>query len=530
MFIDGKRISSAWLIVPLMVLAYLLISNTPYHYWDEWFYLYSMLHRSPREMMDLELDLAKYNLFPGGFYSSRVGFLFFLQALIRIFGSGLPALFTIQFVLTVVMVGTVALSYLLLREIFDTRDAGLTALVLLFLPVTVYLGYKALSEGPSLFFITLSGWLFVRGFRTTRRPAVVLYIVLAIVSMAAGILTRFAVFFFPVGLILGLLILRDPKRYPLASILWRAGVVAVGVTVIVAAAFVWIGPPYDRFMGLAYMVRSLQRGIGVKIYALAMTAQLFLPALLLGMIPPWSRKTTMALVWATFCIFPLVVWARHVEPRHFYTALIPLAILVQIGLTRLSTWLARTLPGLRFRAEAIWALLLALFTLGDGVIFAPLSPYEVNQQQYIETMSRLSARNPDASHIVPWIADYGFLSFAYPEKPVYLAFSEPSSGNRALFQSKAFLAWVRPGSYLGTREELNNVPGTPFYIGWTYNPIMLNLKDMLGWSGINYFSNLEQLEGRGNHLAMSWIWLDPALKLEPVGQIGQYHVFAILPR
>ena len=67
------------------------------------------------------------------------------------------------------MIGFILASYGILREICEEKEALYSTIVLTFLPLSIYLGYKTLSEVPSLLFITLGSLGFLRSFQVKNR-------------------------------------------------------------------------------------------------------------------------------------------------------------------------------------------------------------------------------------------------------------------------------------------------------------------------------------------------------------------------
>jgi hypothetical protein len=65
------------------------------------------------------------------------------------------------------------------------------------------------------------------------------------------------------------------------------------------------------------------------------------------------------------------------------------------------------------------------------------------------------------------------------------------------------------------------------YVGWTYNPVVLELKKRLQLLGIDYMKNLGRNEKLLNHLTQSWVWSHPHLVLRPVAQVGSYYAFKV---
>src|SRR4029078_11376381 len=133
--------------------------------------------------------------FPTGYFTSKIGHVVLLRLLTQVFGTGETALYLIQAIFALLLVGFGAVAYGLLRELLDdaqrARDA---AIVLLFLPGTMYLAYKTLSEVPSLLLITLGCWGFLRSFRAASKNRIGALLGLSAVALSLGTLCRVTAF------------------------------------------------------------------------------------------------------------------------------------------------------------------------------------------------------------------------------------------------------------------------------------------------------------------------------------------------
>ena len=501
----------------LTAIVFLLISLSPYHYWDEYYYLFSVLHHSPGELLEF-----KTGVFPEGFFLGKIGFVIFLRYLVQIFGGGLWSLLVIQFIFATIVVAFVAASYGLLGEIFEEREARHVAVVLMFLPISVYLSYKVLSEMPSLLFVSLGCWVFLSSFQARSKWQLGRGLILSMVGLFIGVSFRLTSFLFFAGLVLGLLVLGD-ERYDWKEVLKRASLVASGCLVMLTVAWVTVmgGLPFERLAMLVISVTQRSPSLGVKIYSLAMSVQFFLAALIFGLRPPWDRKTRLALVWMGVCTLPFVIGAKYVEPRYFYMGLVPLAILIHSGVKRV----AGTLHLVRYRLGP--AFLVSALVLGNWWFLSPLMPYEIDQHEYSKTMTELTPRYQQATYLTPWLSDYSFLRFAFPERNVKLSLSRTRDSGKEVLQTDGFKRWAGETGYIGSLESLTRLSEPWVYVGWKYNPTIGQLKKRLDWLGIDYLKNIEQREKVRNHLALSWIWSHPALALRQVIQVGPYHAFEI---
>jgi hypothetical protein len=154
-------------------------------------------------------------------------------------------------------------------------------------------------------------------------------------------------------------------------------------------------------------------------------------------------------------------------------------------------------------------------------------PYEIDQHQYAKIMAELMKLPQTPTYLIPWISDYSFLRFAFPEQQVQLTLSKEKAGSSEVFQTEAFQRWVGKNNYVDSLERLTRFPQPWIYVGWTYNPVVLQLQKRLDWFGINYVKHLEQDGKLMNHLTLSWIWAHPNLALKQLEHDGPYYAFEV---
>lgn len=61
-------------------LVFLVISWSPFHYWDEFYYLFSALAHTPHELLAVD---PSGDLFPAGFFAGKIGHLVLSGSLLR---------------------------------------------------------------------------------------------------------------------------------------------------------------------------------------------------------------------------------------------------------------------------------------------------------------------------------------------------------------------------------------------------------------------------------------------------------------
>jgi hypothetical protein len=179
-----------------------------------------------------------------------------------------------------------------------------------------------------------------------------------------------------------------------------------------------------------------------------------------------------------------------------------------------------------------WGAALAALALIDRVAVLPFMPSELDQANLAGLVGRLVQRHPIATILVPWSSDYCFLRFVLPRARVRLVMSAmPSAryqgGGHWGEMPPSDQAWVEPARYVGSRPALDRASGPWYYVGWTFNPVMLRVRGLLREIGIHTLDDPRRV-GWHDHLSASWIWGDPRLRLRAAGGAGQYEVFQVV--
>jgi hypothetical protein len=510
---------SAWKQVAASLAAatlFLLVSWSPHHHWDEFFYLFSAAVHTPRQLVHFE---THQNIFTNGFFSGKIGHVVLLRLLLDWLGTGWASLIAIQSIYALLVLAFAGAAWGTLRELLDQGSARDSALVLLFLPVTTYLGFKTLSEVPSLLFTTVGCWMFLRSFSAERRRSGLL-LALCALTVALGTLCRVTAVACFLGLAIALYAAGDP-RFPRAQVIRRAAPVLAALLVLYTLGLYAAGARMSQLMSLAQGVATHSVTME-RLYALALALQSFALVLPLGL--AWRKQPVRRIVaiWLAATALPaLVVF----EPRYYAPALIPLSVAAARGISQLTERL--------FHSEHRWGRVsvLATLVLVNRLVFAPLMPYEVDQRELSTVMARLEKAAPGGTYLVPWFSDYAFLRVAFPGSLVRLCIS-PMPGSRYTGNGHTRDMpsedrwWAGTGYYVGSRAALDPAPHPWYYIGWTYSPSLLRLRQAFATLGIDWARDPERA-GWHNHLTGSWIWGNPGLELAPVAQEGQYRVFRV---
>ena len=501
--------------LPILLLLYALLGWSNAHHWDEYFYLYSSYLHAPGDLLRYELQST---IFPPGFFTEKIGHVVLLRLLTMGLGAGEHVLYGIEVLYTLFLVGYLWASYKLLQELFGADEAGASTLVLMFSPVTLYLAYKILSESPSLFFITLGSWMFVRSFRARSAAAGRTALCLASLLLALGTLCRIPSILGFAGLGVALLLVEQPglERGRLLS---RLVVLGLGVGALYVVVLVGLGGDPLRVVGGVHQVLTTHPPLE-RAFALAGFLQTFALVLPFAWAERSRPEVRFATVWLVCAALPFL--AGH-ESRYYTPALIPFAVLSAVGFRRA----AGRLMGARAARNA-WVGMFAALVLVNRILIIPLMPYEVEQGQLLSLFHRLQAQTPGATILLPWISDYSLLRFSSPASRVDLSLSEMPGSRISADRYRGQLPaadrwWAGADRYVGSEKRLAAEPHPWEYVGWTYNPADLKLLGILARLGFQPPSGARL----HNHLTGSWIWSDPRLSLQLSLRSGPYYVYQV---
>jgi len=500
--------------------AFLVLSWTAHHYWDEFFYLYSSARYTPRQLLRLD---AAIDLFPQGYFSSKIGHVVLLHWLVRILGTGARALTILQGGAAVLMLATVAAGYGVFRELLGEEEARRTTLVLLFLPLTLYLSYKLLSEVPSLLLSTLACWAFLRAFRSRTPDRTVMWLAAATAALALAMLCRVTSVLTFLGLAVALFVAGE-LRFPRRAVLARATAVGLGALAIHAGVLQAMGGSELRVLLLAGAVAKQAQEFE-RIYALLFFLETFALILPFALRRPWPPAVRIAGLWLLVTVVPTL--SGH-EPRYYAPGLLPLAMLCVVGLDRFASLMPRA------SRRWAWAGTLGLLTLVNRATLLPLMPWEVDETSLSGVVEELSRDHPQATILVPWASDYCFLRYRFPTLRVRLAMSAlpasryPSQGRWGVI-APIDQRWAGPALYVGSMASLSRTPGPWYYVSWSYNPVMLQVRTLLEDLDIHALGDPHRT-GWHDHRAASWIWTDARLVHREIGGEGQYEIFLLVPR
>lgn len=501
-----------------LLLLFLLISSTSLHYWDEYFYIYSVKLHEPGALLSMEKNLLGF--FPPGFFAGKVGFIYLLDWIVDLTGEGVAALYAVQAFFSFLTILFVITSYYLLALLLPQRDAVAVSIILLFTPLVMYFSGMVLTEVPSLPLATFACFSFLKTFDgSSRAKWIWIWIAIASVFLFLAIWVRFISVIFFAGMILGLFAMHDP-RFPFWKVFFRSAI--TGTLAAVLIVIFWLTVLEDPAASIAGLLGHLverSQGIVIRIYAIAVFVQFFGFYLIFAVWRPWTAMHRFAIVWLLFTTVPFLIGSSYAEPRFFYMALVPFSILVWLGMLRLaSLW-----PGL-FAGKKGWFLFAVLVILNRWILI-PLMPTEHDQSAYRALMDKSIAES-NALYLVPWLSDYTLLRLMYPEQAIYLSVNWTRNGDKDFLSSEPSRKWIGTPGYLANMEELSRLPLPWRYVGWDYNHVIKRMQSYAELAGLSVDGFKE---GQKNHYTITWPWQEQQLIKTKLFAVDNYVMYDVKP-
>jgi hypothetical protein len=503
---------------------FLIISYTPYHYWDEFYYIYTLNYHSLTETILKENDLSA-GLFPKGFFTSKIGSMLIISLFTKIIGAGWLSLYILQFTFALFLIGFFLVSYKFYSELIESEDltnskwALTTSIIVLFLPVTMYLSFKTLTEVPALFFTTFGSWMFIRSIRETAPGKIFILLSLAFAGIILGALCRSLFLINFIGLIFSYGIIYR-RHYLISTMIKRAMIIFSGLIILVIFVFYLKGDHLIQSLGLLkFNIMNLKSDDNaVKIYVFMMYFQSFTILLPFSFLFKWTKTFKLSICWFCISVVPLFVAASYLETRFFSIGLVPAAIIINQGLQNLVKFL-------RLNQRIFVLILLISIVISNRLVFTPLSLYDIDQKKLKILVSDVYKHEPQATLILPWITEYCLLRFVYPDKQIRSSITTlPGTENHSFIQTDSFKWWIGRNNHVSMLEELLKESKPWIYIGRSFSPARERLYEYL--SMLRMSSIMQRRVGR-DPLSLSWIWNNEDFKLALIQRQGPYNAYQI---
>ncbi len=511
-----KNAPGSFLFLTISTLIFLLISADCRHYWDEAFYLQSTQLESAQDIFDLEPALADGRIHGMGFYTVKSGFIYFLNALTKITGNGSTAFALLKLLFALMTALTPFPLYFILKRLGLGKVAARNcAFISLFSPVMLYLGHKVMSEVPSFICALLAILFFLRCLQSRSHVKILLNLILCSLFLVVAITFRLTGVAMFGSFCIALFAFRDDgfKNSKVAAIFFFS----ICLTAVIFYAYLLLSQnsPHRYLEMLRYTAnKGRDQNMLYKYFNLGLEIQLYLPFLLLSLLTFRTKLFQFASVWALLATIPVLI--GYVEPRFLFWNLPSLSILIYLGFER-------TIPDFDFGFFKRGTYVLASIVLMN-LYFVQFMPYEINERDYRQTIAEIDSIQGKPAFIVPWITDYLFLRFVYPDHHIYLSYEANSHDGR----EPVWIDWIGSQNYVGDMLALNRIEKKNLvFIGWDYNPVVKKLSSVFKDLGLEGLAKKIQAVPMRNHLEESWLWRNPQITMVPIIKRGQYSSFEI---
>lgn len=492
-----------------VVLLFVFLAFDGRLHWDEVGYLYT------GGFLDREAILR--GEFLGGIYISRLLHIAVIAAIVNLVGPGGRALALLTGLYTAALLLVSRLSYSILRKVLpDARGLGLAVVCGMFAPIYLYLAFKTMPEIPALAMSAIATWALLRAF--TGRPLIWLPVVglalLATVFLKAE-MTLLYVSFVMTVLLFGL------DKVPRPKLLGYVVLSGIGSLAVFGVVLWALGIDLGSYLGVGAALLDREEPLAAKILNITLEGGIFFAALPLAFLSGRRREAGFFLTWFLFASLPLPLLFTYVEPRYLAPNLVPLTgsiYLTMHALTpRVAGWWHRSKT-----AAACAVGLVLLILLGSNLITLPLMPHEVRKDQLRRLVARLDQAYAGRRYAIltPYTyTDFHYLRFVYPDRPIYTV---QTSFNRSSDNWSYY-----PGRVVTDLDQLSSIDAELVYLGFHENLAAENLRRIVQMVPIPILARqLEKMEFQ-DHLALSWMWDNPALVFgEPVRE-GHYFAYPV---
>lgn len=393
--IKTKRSMLVLLLSPL----FFILGHDGIHHWDEGYYLYNAAFTEPSEW--------------SVFCMFKFGHLLILTGLTKLTGIGLKALFFISLAYALVILCFVFCSFFLLREIF-TKEAVYVTVILMLLPLTLYLAFKALAEVPSILFGAFSLLSFMYALKSD--GARKLFFILASGSfLSLSMLCRFEAPIMFLSFFLALLMVyrKEYGMEKLFSSLFLTSIFSLAFVLIAIAAM------NINFWDMITYFFSFQEKTRYTFFEnflmFFLEGCLFYPFALFTFFDR-GKETKFALIWFIFASIVPTFFMDHVEARRLCWNMIPLSILIFMGIKEVF----KRLKEKEIKPNITKIILVSLFCviLVSNHFLVVSGPDKIDEKAYSRLFEKIDGLYKNRTVLVSDSSDYGFIRFAFPAEDV----------------------------------------------------------------------------------------------------------------
>lgn len=515
----------------ICVLAFLWLAVDGAMHWDEPAYLYTGGFLSYQQILAGDFQ-------PAGiphFYLTRPLHVLMIYWITSLTGVGAPGLIGVISYCTLSMAGFMAFTSLILRELMPGVKRVEEAMALgLLIPVVAYLFFKTLPECGALWCASMAMYALIKGARAVAPRVGVSWLVVASVAI---MLTLW--FKGPMLLLIGsgvpAIVLFGGREAHRGKLLVYSLIAAVAGVALAYIGVVMLGIDPSIYTSGISRVGGEFEPLSARILNNGTPPGLFLLVIPLAFLSSRKREVGLFLTWYVLAVVPLAVLFASMEAR-YQAPQIP----ALIGLTALA------LDGLALKVKAMWEkrpalvgvglTVAAMFVVVSHSLAIAVMQHELKIGDMWRTINTLDDHYGEDGYalLTAWTyTDFLYLRFMYPDRPIYTAHIAEAINkgnvNHDLIRSSHETFF--PERMIERPDQMDQLSGrVPVLFGFHENFAVANLRTIFtAIPGDPLAAQLAKIK-LNDHLALAWLWDNPAYELVEVSQAGHYHAFEVRPR
>lgn len=384
----------------LLILLYFILGYDRIHHWDEPYYLYNAAFTNPSEWSI--------------FHMFKYGHLLILKLLVGLTGVGLEGLFIISFSYALMILCFVFCSFLLLKEIIGKEEAKYVALILMFLPVTLYLSFKTLAEVPSILFgvLSLLAFMYTLKFNGMKKLS---FILASGFFLFLSILCRFEASIMFISFLFALSIIYG-EEYGTKKVYSSFLLVSMVSLALILIALAITNINLYGMITYFFSFQEKTRYTTIEnFFMFFLEGGLFFSFTLFSFFDR-SKELKFALIWFIGASIVPIFFMDHVEARRLCWNMIPLAMLVFLGMKNVFRRLEEKECQIYIR-KILLVFLFVIILVSNQLLIAS-GPDKIDERAYSKLFGKIEGLYGNRIILVSTSYDYDFIKFAFPSEEI----------------------------------------------------------------------------------------------------------------
>jgi hypothetical protein len=391
------------------ILLFLILSFDGKTHWDETNFLYKAAY-APYATGELWLNTP--------FYYVRIAHLGVLRLLFLVFGKGIPALFMVESVMALMIIGAALLFYKAISLLFgDEKKFYLVFLTFLFAPLSIYLGFKALGETTAIFFASLSIFLYALSLKRRGFDSLLALLSAALSLFFASyareaIILGFFSFIFSFAVLDGRNLSRALKNIALIGGIWLLLYISV---------FLLFNIRCTDYVFKGLTPEQVAKDIAEyppNIFGIFLFGGGFWFLVVIAFLGLKYRPARVGLLATALAMIPIAIRANHIEMRYLIPGIYGFTLLAGVGLGNTYRYTRKKFgnkPGLIIVAG------LFVVIVGANQLLRPFDQVGTDGKKIVYLMGKILNKCKDPFVIVAHPhSTYSFLRICYPDQRIAL--------------------------------------------------------------------------------------------------------------